>query len=107
MKIVLFSFLISINDLFLRLFMAKSHFLLLRLLFILTSLMSIFVLGVKNDKTSSSYLSRRTFFSGRICGKNITSCIEVLFVNSIVSLSIPIPIPEVGGIPYSRALRKS
>ena len=30
---------------------------------------------------------------------------ESEFVINIVSLSIPIPIPAVGGIPYSRAVR--
>jgi hypothetical protein len=28
-------------------------------------------------------------------------------VKNIINLSIPIPIPEVGGIPYSNALKKS
>ena len=38
-----------------------------------------------------------------IVGKSITSLIVSEFVSNITSLSIPIPIPPVGGIPYSRA----
>ena len=53
-------------------------------------------------KSLNSYL-----FSGFICGKNKTSCIEALFVINIVNLSIPMPKPAVGGIPYSIALKKS
>ena len=30
-----------------------------------------------------------------------------MFVKSIVNLSIPIPIPDVGGIPYSIAFKKA
>ena len=36
-------------------------------------------------------------------GKNITSLIDSVPVNIIISLSIPIPIPEDGGMPYSIA----
>ena len=46
-------------------------------------------------------------FSGRICGQKSTSWMVVLPVMSIVRRSIPIPRPEVGGMPYSRALTKS
>ena len=46
-------------------------------------------------------------FSGLIWGKNNTSCIEGWLVNSIHILSMPKPMPEVGGIPYSRARKKS
>lgn len=45
--------------------------------------------------------------SDLICGNNSTSCMVVWPVSNIVSLSIPIPIPDVGGIPYSNARRKS
>ena len=44
---------------------------------------------------------------GFIWGKNRTSWIEVLLVINITNLSIPIPIPDVGGIPYSKDLMKS
>ena len=44
---------------------------------------------------------------GFIVGNNKTSLIVEAFVKNITSLSIPIPIPPVGGIPYSRAVRKS
>lgn len=43
----------------------------------------------------------------RIVGNNNTSRIAGLFVSSITSLSIPYPIPPVGGIPISRAFMKS
>ena len=46
-------------------------------------------------------------FSGRICGNSSTSCMEALLVSSMQSRSIPKPMPDVGGIPYSRARRKS
>ena len=46
-------------------------------------------------------------FSGFICGKRMTSRIDSWLVSNIVSLSIPTPRPAVGGIPYSRARRKS
>ena len=53
---------------------------------------------------SSSFF---TVFSGFICGKNSTSCMVVCPVMNIVRRSIPIPRPEVGGIPYSSARTKS
>ena len=40
-------------------------------------------------------------------GNNNTSRIDGEFVNSMTSLSIPIPKPPVGGIPYSSASKKS
>ena len=40
-------------------------------------------------------------------GNAITSLIDCESVRSIASLSIPKPIPPVGGIPYSRAVTKS
>jgi hypothetical protein len=43
----------------------------------------------------------------RICGKSRTSRIEGEFVSNMTSLSIPIPSPPVGGIPYSSASMKS
>ena len=45
--------------------------------------------------------------SGFIVGKRITSLMLTDSVISITSLSTPIPIPPVGGIPYSSAVRKS
>lgn len=46
----------------------------------------------------------RTFhFSGLSCGNIITSLIEGESVKSMTSLSIPIPSPAAGGIPYSSA----
>ena len=42
-----------------------------------------------------------TFTSGRICGKSSTSWIAVWPVMSITRRSIPIPMPDVGGMPYS------
>ena len=43
----------------------------------------------------------------RTGGKSITSRIEALFVKIIAMRSMPIPIPPVGGMPYSNASRKS
>ena len=42
-----------------------------------------------------------------IVGNNNTSLIAVEFVNNITILSIPNPIPPVGGIPISNAFKKS
>ena len=42
-----------------------------------------------------------------IKGKNNTSLIDAELVSNITSLSIPIPAPAVGGIPYSIAVMKS
>src|SRR4030042_2574029 len=47
------------------------------------------------------------YCSGFNCGNNITSLIDCELVSNITSLSIPIPSPAAGGIPYSRALTKS
>lgn len=41
---------------------------------------------------------------GRMVGKAMTSRIEGLSVNSMISRSIPSPIPPVGGMPYSSAV---
>src|SRR5262249_1878129 len=41
----------------------------------------------------------RGSYSGLRCGKRITSRIEVELVNNIVSRSMPIPSPAVGGMP--------
>src|SRR6056297_2943001 len=46
-------------------------------------------------------------YSGFICGKKSTALIESELVMIIERRSIPIPIPAVGGIPYSIARRKS
>ncbi len=39
----------------------------------------------------------------RNCGKRITSRIDCALVNSMASLSMPMPSPAVGGRPYSSA----
>ena len=57
--------------------------------------------------TKSSSVAIFDFFSGRICGKNNTSCMVLWLVISITKRSIPIPKPDVGGMPYSSARRKS
>ena len=44
---------------------------------------------------------------GLISGNKITSLIEGLSVISMTTLSMPIPMPPVGGIPYSSAVMKS
>ena len=44
---------------------------------------------------------------GRICGKKSTSWMVGELVMNIVRRSIPIPSPDVGGIPYSSARTKS
>ena len=48
-----------------------------------------------------------TFFSGRICGKKSTSWIEAWSVMNIVRRSMPMPMPEHDGMPYSSARTKS
>ena len=53
------------------------------------------------------YFSQFSYWMLFIVGKIITSRIEALSVNSITSLSIPIPSPPVGGMPYSRDVTKS
>ena len=50
-------------------------------------------------------LNSYTFFL--IAGKRITSLIDDCSVNNITNLSIPIPTPPHGGIPYSIASMKS
>jgi hypothetical protein len=47
------------------------------------------------------------YCSGFNWGNSITSLIDCEFVSSITSLSIPMPSPAAGGIPYSSALTKS
>ena len=47
------------------------------------------------------------FFIGFIVGNNITSLIDGELVNNIITLSIPIPRPPVGGKPTSKAFMKS
>src|SRR5687768_9465737 len=42
--------------------------------------------------------------SGRICGNSSTSWIEGWLVSSMQRRSMPKPMPDVGGMPYSRAL---
>ena len=40
----------------------------------------------------------------RISGKRITSLMDDELVSSIINLSIPMPNPPAGGMPYSRAV---
>jgi len=47
------------------------------------------------------------FLMGFMVGNSNTSLMEALSVKSITMRSMPIPIPPVGGIPYSNAARKS
>ena len=48
------------------------------------------------------------FYSlGFMVGKKITSRMEAAFVSSIIKRSMPMPMPPVGGIPYSTEVRKS
>ena len=47
----------------------------------------------------SAASSSRDFLSGRMCGNTMTSRIECLFVKSITSRSMPMPIPAAGGMP--------
>mgnify|MGYP001776306869 CR=1 FL=1 len=47
------------------------------------------------------------FSIGFIVGNNITSLIDGELVNNIITLSIPIPRPPVGGKPTSKAFMKS
>ena len=47
------------------------------------------------------------FGSGFICGKSMTSPMANLPVMSITRRSMPMPMPNVGGMPYCRARRKS
>ena len=42
-----------------------------------------------------------------IVGKRMTSRMVLEFVSSITQRSMPIPMPPVGGMPYSKAVRKS
>ena len=44
---------------------------------------------------------------GFMCGNNNTSLIDDLSVNSMINLSMPMPAPAVGGMPYSIAFIKS
>ena len=55
-------------------------------------------------ETLEAFLSASNDF---IVGNNNTSLIAVEFVNNITILSIPNPIPPVGGIPISNAFKKS
>ena len=65
--------------------------------------------GEESFHTEESYSSSSFLvtFSGRICGKKRTSWMVVWPVMNMVRRSIPMPRPEVGGIPYSRARTKS
>ena len=66
----------------------------------------------QKNRRFAQYLNRRlmspsTYFCRRICGKRITSRIASAPVRIIIRRSMPTPIPPAGGIPYSRAVRKS
>ena len=62
------------------------------------------ILGMPYFISISAYSYLSSVF---IVGKSSTSRIAALSVRSITSLSIPYPIPPVGGIPTSRAFKKS
>ena len=47
------------------------------------------------------------FYLGFMVGNNNTSLIEKLSVRNITRRSTPMPMPPVGGMPYSRAVMKS
>jgi len=47
------------------------------------------------------------YYSGRSNGKAITSLIDAESVSSMISRSMPMPMPPVGGMPCSNAVRKS
>ena len=47
------------------------------------------------------------YANGFIVGNNSTSLIDAESVSNITKRSIPIPMPPVGGIPYSNACTKS
>jgi hypothetical protein len=88
--------------------MALSHFLLLRPVWSFRAFRStggadfqqvqnqLFILGQLN-----------ALASGFICGKKRTSWMELWLVISMARRSMPMPMPEVGGMPYSRARTKS
>ena len=101
-------FLTSAIDLPVSPLIALSHFLLLSPDCSLSEASATGLSFLSKSATScSSSVSVGPFFSGRICGKNNTYWIELLLVNSMVRRSMPMPIPEVGGIPYSKERRKS
>ena len=71
---------------------------------------SIFSFGVKKpvfESADSSFPALIGLSRLFIVGKSNTSLIAGEFVSNITSLSIPYPIPPVGGIPISRAFKKS
>ena len=64
---------------------------------------------LKSDSKLLSHLLDIAIYKlfGLICGKKSTSWMVGELVMNIVKRSIPIPSPDVGGIPYSRARTKS
>ena len=59
---------------------------------------------VQNNPVAGRLRSAHFSRSGRMCGNNSTSRIDVELVSSITSRSMPIPSPAVGGSPYSSAV---
>ena len=60
----------------------------------------LFALGLEVAESDKQLeLHEASLFSGRMCGKRITSRMERELVNSIVSRSMPMPSPAVGGMP--------
>src|SRR3989339_1283424 len=70
---------------------------------------SLFSSGLQVSKANIQFVRHNLNYgvSSFNCGKRITSLIEGESVKTITSLSIPIPSPAVGGIPYSKAQIKS
>ena len=65
--------------------------------------------GIDTQADAYQDIRYNCFYHDRllICGNNKTSRMESVWVRSIISRSIPIPIPPVGGMPYSSASMKS
>lgn len=62
----------------------------------------------RNGNCITEFLTKAWFYSTLlIVGNSNTSLIAAEFVSSIHILSMPKPIPPVGGIPISRAFKKS
>ena len=60
-----------------------------------------------NNRPVEKSAGLNTAYRGRSVGKRMTSRMCVWSVRSMTSRSTPMPRPPVGGIPYSRARRKS
>ena len=55
------------------------------------------------NRQSGNLSKERSYRSGRICGKRITSLIEAASVKSMTRRSTPTPSPAAGGMPYISA----